>query len=106
MSDQEPILVEQDGRVVTVTFNRAEARNAMTFEMYQTLHDLCEKFDTDPAIRVMVPTGAGDKPVVSGTDIRQPLAFQTKQDALAYDARVNRVRSRLAIMHNPAIPLP
>src|SRR5437867_1084933 len=36
----DPILVEQDGRVVTVTFNRPEARNAMTFEMYETLRDL------------------------------------------------------------------
>src|SRR5207244_2794354 len=68
MSDQEPILVEQDGRVVTVTFNRAEARNAMTFEMYETLHALCEKFDTDPAVRVIVLTGAGDQAFVSGTD--------------------------------------
>jgi len=75
MSDQDPILVEQDGRVVTVTFNRAEARNAMTFEMYETLHDLCEKLDADPAVRVMVLTGAGDKAFVSGTDIRQFLPF-------------------------------
>ena len=105
MSDQEPILVEQDGRVVTVTFNRAEARNAMTFQMFETLHDLCEKLDTDPAVRVMVLTGAGDKAFVSGTDIRQFLSFKTKEDALGYEARVTRVLSRIANMTKPTIAM-
>src|SRR6059036_1167548 len=105
MSDQDPILVEQDGRVVTVTFNRAEARNAMTFEMYETLHDLCEKLDADPAVRVMVLTGAGDKAFVSGTDSRQFLSFKTKEDALGYEARITRVLGRIAGMTKPTIAM-
>ena len=52
MSDTNEILVEQDGRVVTLTFNRPEARNAMTFDMYERLHDLCERFDKDPATEI------------------------------------------------------
>jgi enoyl-CoA hydratase/carnithine racemase len=40
MSETGEILVQQDGRVATVTFNRPEARNAMTFDMYERLHDL------------------------------------------------------------------
>src|SRR5256712_2812340 len=105
MSDQDPILVEQDGRVVTVTFNRAEARNAMTFEMYETLHDLCEKLDADPAVGVMVLAGAGDKAFVSGPDIRQFLTFKTKEDALGYEARITRVLGRLAGMTKPTIAM-
>ena len=101
----DPILVEQTGRVVTVTFNRPEARNAMTFEMYETLHDLCERFDKDPAVRVMVLTGAGDKAFVSGTDIRQFLTFKTKEDALGYEARITRVLSRIANMTKPTIAM-
>src|SRR5436190_1474110 len=105
MSDQDPILVEQNGRVVTVTFNRAEARNAMTFEMYETLHDLCEKLDADPAVRVMVLTGAGDKAFVSGTDIRQFQAFKTKEDALGYEARITRVLNRITALRKPTIAM-
>jgi len=101
MTQTEPILVEQEGRVVTVTFNRPEARNAMTFEMYETLHDLCDKIDKDAGVRVMVLTGAGDKAFVSGTDIRQFLTFKTKEDALGYEARITRVLSRLANMTKP-----
>src|SRR5919197_776756 len=101
----DPIVVEQDGRVVTVTFNRPEARNAMTFEMYETLHDLCDKIDKDAGVRVMVLTGAGDKAFVSGTDIRQFLTFKTKDDALGYEARITRVLSRLANMTKPTIAM-
>src|SRR5207247_6255781 len=105
MSDQDPILVEQDGRVVTVTFNRAAARHAMTVEMYQPRHRLCEKLDADPAVRVMVLTGAGDKAFVSGTDIRQFLSFKTKEDALGYEARITRVLGRIAGMTKPTIAM-
>src|SRR6058998_4418053 len=101
----DPILVEQDGRVVTVTFNRPEARNAMSFEMYETLHDLCDTFDKDAGVRVMVLTGAGDKAFVSGTDIRQFLAFKTREDALGYEARITRVLSRIANMTKPTIAM-
>jgi enoyl-CoA hydratase/carnithine racemase len=105
MTDQNPILTEKDGRVVTITFNRAEARNAMTFEMYETLHDLCERYDKDPDVRVVVLTGAGDKAFVSGTDIRQFLTFETKEDALNYEARITRVLSRIANMTKPTIAM-
>src|SRR5919198_344694 len=101
----DPIVVEQDGRVVTVTFNRPEARNAMSFEMYETLHDLCDTLDKDAGVRVMVLTGAGDKAFVSGTDIRQFLTFETKDDALGYEARITRVLSRIATMTKPTIAM-
>src|SRR5918912_1829529 len=105
MSDTNEILVEQDGRVATVTFNRPEARNAMTFDMYERLHDLCERFDKDAGVRVMVLTGAGDKAFVSGTDIRQFLTFKTSDDALGYEARITRVLSRIANMTKPTIAM-
>ena len=105
MSEPQEILVEQDGRVVTITFNRPEARNAMTFEMYERLHDLCERFDKDAGVRVLVLTGAGDKAFVSGTDIRQFLAFKTKEDALGYESRITRVLSRIHAMTKPTIAM-
>ena len=96
---------EREDRVALVTVNRPEARNAMTFEMYERLHDLCERYDKDPAVRVLVLTGAGDKAFVSGTDIRQFLAFKTKEDALGYEARITRVLSRIHAMTKPTIAM-
>ena len=99
------LLLEQDGPVAVVTFNRPEARNAMTFEMYDALHDACERFDLDPAVRVVVLQGAGDRAFASGTDIRQFLAFKTREDALGYEARISRVLSRIAALTKPTIAM-
>ena len=99
------ILLEQDGPVASITFNRPEARNAMTFEMYERLHDLCERLDKEPAVRVVVLRGAGDKSFVAGTDIRQFLTFKTREDALGYEARISRVLNRLAGMSKPTIAM-
>jgi enoyl-CoA hydratase/carnithine racemase len=98
-------IFEQDGPVAFLTFNRPEARNAMTWEMYEALRETCERVDADPATRVLVLRGAGDKAFVSGTDIRQFLEFKTREDALGYEARLDRSIGRLAAMRKPAIAM-
>lgn len=98
-------LFEQDGPVAILTFNRPEARNAMTWGMYETLRETCERVDDDPATRVLVLRGAGDRAFVSGTDIRQFLEFKTREDALGYEARLDRSIGRLAEMQKPVIAL-
>jgi enoyl-CoA hydratase len=105
MTMTDDLLLESRNRVATVTFNRPGARNAMTFEMYDRLHDLCEQVDADADVRVLVLRGAGDKAFVSGTDIRQFLEFKTKEDALAYEARISRVLRRIHAMAKPTIAM-
>lgn len=104
-STDTPLRLDRDGRVALVTFNRPEARNAMTFEMYEELHELCTRLDEDPGVRVVILRGAGDKAFVSGTDIRQFLTFQTKEDALQYEGRISRVLGRLHAMTKPTIAM-
>jgi len=99
------ILVERDGATAILTFNRPDARNAMTFEMYDALHDLCERLDADPDVRVVMLKGAGDRAFASGTDIRQFLDFTTEEHALAYEARLSRTLARLAGMRKPTIAM-
>ncbi|PYN42178.1 MAG: enoyl-CoA hydratase [Candidatus Rokuibacteriota bacterium] len=99
------ILVEREGPTVFLTFNRPDARNAMTFEMYEALHDACANLDADPGVRVLVLKGAGDRAFASGTDIRQFLDFKTREDALGYEARLTRVLARLAGMSKPTIAM-
>jgi enoyl-CoA hydratase/carnithine racemase len=96
---------EQDGPVATLTFNRPEARNAMTWAMYEALREACERVDGDPATRVLVVRGAGDRAFASGTDIRQFLDFTTREHALDYEARLDRSIGRLAAMRKPAIAM-
>lgn len=101
----EHFLVERDGPVALLTFNRPDARNAMTFEMYEALHDACAALDADRAVRAIVLRGAGDRAFASGTDIRQFLDFSTREDALGYEARLTRVLSKLAGMSKPTIAM-
>ena len=103
--DSGDLVFERRERVAWVTFNRPDARNAMTFDMYDDLHDLCEQVDKDPEIRVLVLRGAGDKSFAAGTDIRQFLEFETREDALGYEARIGRVLRRLAAVTKPSIAM-
>ena len=57
--------------IARITFNRPQARNAMTFAMYERLADICQNANTDRSIKVLILTGAGDKAFASGTDISQ-----------------------------------
>jgi len=99
------LLVEREGPIALLTFNRPDARNAMTFEMYEALHDACAQLDADPRTRVLVLKGAGDRAFASGTDIRQFVDFKTAQDALSYEARLSRVLSKLAGMSKPTVAM-
>jgi enoyl-CoA hydratase/carnithine racemase len=99
------LLFERQDRVAWVTFNRPDARNAMTFDMYDDLHDLCDEIDRDKDIRVVVLRGAGDKSFAAGTDIRQFLSFETREDALGYEQRIGRVLRRLNAVTKPTIAM-
>src|SRR5256886_9507950 len=97
--------VGRAGSPALLTFNRPDARNSMTFEMYEALHDACGTLDADPSVRAVVLRGAGDRAFASGTDIRQFLDFKTREDALDYEARLTRVLSKLAGMSKPTIAM-
>jgi len=86
-----------------LTFNRPEARNAMTWAMYDALLAACERVDSDPQVRVFILKGAGGKAFVSGTDISQFQSFRTPQDAIDYEKKISVVLGRLASVTKPTI---
>lgn len=97
------LLYERRGAVAWLTFNRPEARNALTWAMYDGLHAACEHVDADDRVRVLVLRGAGDKAFVAGTDISQFRAFETPEDALAYERGGSRYAERLERVSKPTI---
>ena len=106
MPDTQPaadLLYEVQDGIARVTFNRPQARNAMLFSMYERLAEICAEIEADPAIRVLVLTGAGEKAFAAGTDISQFRAFSTPQDALDYEARIDRVLGALERLRVPTI---
>ncbi len=97
------VLVTRDGAVLTLTFNRPEARNAMTWDMYERLYATCEVVDADDTIRVLVLKGAGGKAFVAGTDIAQFAEFKSGKDGLRYERDAERYLGRLARVRKPVI---
>src|SRR3989441_5264548 len=96
-------IFETDGPLATLTFNRPEARNAMTWEMYEALVDACERVDRDDTIRVLILRGAGGKAFIAGTDIAQFQNFTDREDGLKYEERLDRVLDRLERVTKPTI---
>jgi enoyl-CoA hydratase len=101
LSDE--LLYEIRDGIGRVTFNRPQARNALTFAMYDRLAQICQEAPKDPAIRVLLLTGAGDKAFASGTDISQFKAFNKPEDALEYEGRIDRVLTALETCPLPTI---
>src|SRR5213075_1851917 len=103
MTEQGDILFDVRDGIGRVTFNRPQARNAFTFQMYERVAEICKEANEDRAIKVLIFTGAGDKAFASGTDINQFRAFKTPEDAIAYEARNDRVLGVLEECRVPTI---
>ncbi len=86
---------ETHGPLATLTFNRPEARNAMTWDMYEALVDACDRVDRDPDVRVLILRGSGGKAFIAGTDIRQFERFHEPEDGVSYERRIDEVLDRL-----------
>ena len=97
------ILIDHRENIAFVTFNRPQARNALTFAMYEGLAALCTAANDDPAIRAIVITGAGEKAFAAGTDIGQFTEFRTAEHALAYEAKIDRVLTAIEDCQKPTI---
>jgi len=99
----EQTIFEIDGPLATLTFNRPDARNAMTWAMYQSLVDACDRVDADAQVRVFVLRGAGGKAFVAGTDISQFQSFQDREAGVRYEERLDHVLDRLERVTKPTI---
>jgi enoyl-CoA hydratase/carnithine racemase len=64
------VIFEKRGPVAYVTINRPERLNACDFETYALLTDIWMEFRDDPALRVAIFTGTGDRAFCAGSDIK------------------------------------
>src|SRR3989442_2205810 len=71
MSQEAPLLLEKDGPIGWIIFNRPEKRNAVGFETWQLMPDYVKELVADDAIRVVILRGAGDQAFVAGAHISQ-----------------------------------
>jgi enoyl-CoA hydratase len=91
----------RDG-VAFVTFNRPEARNAMTWAMYDGLARACDAIVSDDNVRVALLRGAGGA-FISGTDIQQFTVFKGGDDGIAYEKRIEASIGQIESVGKPMI---
>ena len=99
----EDILYDVANGIGRITLNRPQARNALTFAMYERIAEICTQLDRHGSPRVILMTGAGDKAFGAGTDIAQFRAFKTAEDAIAYEARIEQVITAIESCTIPTI---
>lgn len=95
----------QDG-VGTLTFNNPERHNAVSLDMWEAAGSILEDFAGNPAVRVVVLTGAGGKAFVSGADISKFEDERAKADAYErYNAAVDRTSTLLYEFPKPTLAM-
>ncbi|MGD9799314.1 MAG: enoyl-CoA hydratase [Parvularculaceae bacterium] len=103
MTDQ--VITERDGRVLTVTMNRADKKNALTHDMYLAIADALELAHKDQQIRCVIITGAGDS-FTAGNDLSDFAAGlpEGKPPVVRFlEAIVNCDKPVMAAVNGPAV---
>jgi len=100
------ILVEREGPVATVTFNRPRMRNALSLAMWTELAQITEQLTGDDAVREVVYRGAGTDAFASGADISE--FEQNRKDrasALAYNKQTEGAFTAIRMCPKPTVAM-
>ncbi|MBX9871255.1 MAG: enoyl-CoA hydratase/isomerase family protein [Burkholderiaceae bacterium] len=107
MSDTGQVHLRIEAGVASVVFDRPQARNAMTWTMYEQLMAICRQLQSDASIRVMTFRGAGGEAFVAGTDIAQFQAFGAGaaggEDGVAYEQKIDACMDLLTSLPMPTV---
>jgi enoyl-CoA hydratase len=102
MSEGEVRLM-RDGAVATILFDRPQARNAMTWRMYEGLGAACAALSNDNSVRVAVLRGVGGKAFIAGTDIAQFQEFTTAEQGVAYETKMEAYLGAIEALPMPTL---
>jgi enoyl-CoA hydratase len=97
------LLYTVQGGIGIVAFNRPAAHNALTFDMYERLGEICAGLAVSGPVKALIVTGAGGRAFAAGTDIALFRNFRGAEDGLAYEARMERMFDRLECCPVPTI---
>ncbi|RXZ36635.1 enoyl-CoA hydratase [Oxalobacteraceae bacterium CAVE-383] len=91
--------------VAAILIDRREARNAMTWSMYDALGKACTDIAGNPRIRVATIRGAGGEAFVAGTDIEQFRAFNGGEDGIRYEETIDAMIAQIERLPMPTLAI-
>ncbi|MCW3477211.1 enoyl-CoA hydratase [Limobrevibacterium gyesilva] len=95
-----------DGPIGWMIFNNQERRNAVSLDMWEAMPLILDRFEQDPAVRVIVLRGAGEKAFVSGADISQFEQQRSSPETVAhYESVAEKASKRLSGTSKPTIAM-
>jgi enoyl-CoA hydratase len=89
-----------------IIFNQPEKHNAVSYDMWLAVPKIVADYEADPAVRVMVLTGAGDHAFVSGADISEFESQRGSDEAITkYNAASEMAHKALYSATKPTIAM-
>lgn len=106
MPDNDPILIQQREAVATLTLNRPEKLNALSYGLIDRLLEVLDAIEVDPSIRAVILTGAGERAFSAGGDIHEfsrSVAAGPDQAVRDFVRRGQKLTARLEAFGKPVI---
>ena len=99
-----PLLSEVHEKIAWIVFNNPQRMNAMSQEMWDNAASLLDKYGSDPDVRAIVLTGAGERAFVAGADISKFETERASAEAMAsYNQSVANFHDSLNVITKPTI---
>lgn len=96
----ENVSYQVENGILYLTLDRPEARNALTPEMWRDISAAVQAARQDPAVRVVIVSGAGDKALASGADIRE---LHQREHLIQMDGVATNALKELEELNRPVI---
>jgi enoyl-CoA hydratase/carnithine racemase len=103
VSGTQDILYEVRDGIGFLTLNRPQARNALTFDMYDRVAAICAGIAPEGAVKAIVISGAGGKAFAAGTDISLFRDFRSAEQGIAYERHAEEIFSAIESCPVPTI---
>ena len=100
------LVAKKENGIGWIIFNNPARRNAVSLEMWQAMPIVLDDYARDPAVRVVILKGEGEKAFVAGADISQFKEKRSSPEAVTeYNAAADRANKALHDCPKPTIAM-
>ena len=100
------LLAQAEGAIGWMVFNNPGKRNALSLDMWAAIPAILDRFERDPAIRVVVLRGAGEEAFISGADVSEFEKVRASPEQIAHYDKVGETAvARIQACPKPTIAM-